>query len=127
MKLLKNFLGTILALVAVNAFGGGYYGLSGAKDIPLEWLKDSPFRSYFIPALFLFVVVGGSCLYASIAVFRNRKSGRTTSLLCGILMISWIMIQVSIIGYVSWMQPAIFITGIVVLLAAWNLRISKKA
>ncbi len=119
-KIIKNILGVILAIVAINAFGGGYYGMSGAKDIPLDWLNGSLFKSYFIPALFLFTVVGGTCLYSSIAVFWNWKNARTSSLLCGMLMISWILIQVAIIGYVSWMQPAIFIAGVSVIILAWN-------
>jgi hypothetical protein len=58
-------LGGLLALVAVNAFGGGYYGLAGAEGIPREWLAGSPFHSYFVPSLFLLVVVGGSCSRAA--------------------------------------------------------------
>ena len=34
---------------AINAFAGGYYGLSGAKGVPLEWLASSPFSDYFHP------------------------------------------------------------------------------
>ena len=60
MKIIRIILGTLLAIIALNALGGGFYGMMGAKEIPIEWLKGSPFKSYFIPALFLFVVVGGS-------------------------------------------------------------------
>ena len=118
MKFVQITLGVILAFVAVNAFGGGYYGMSGAKDVPLEWLNGSPFKSYFIPGLFLFTVIGGSCLFSSIAIFRNWKYAKTASFFSGIAMLLWITIQVAIIGYVSWMQPAIFITGISVLILA---------
>lgn len=119
MKLIQITLGVILAFVALNAFGGGYYGMAGAKSIPIEWLEGSPFRSYFLPGLFLFVAVGGLCLFSSVAVFKNRKIGRSGSFMSGILMLSWILVQVSIIGYVSWMQPAIFITGLVILALTW--------
>ena len=122
MKIIRIALGTILAIIAVNAFGGGYYGMAGAKDIPTEWLEGSPFSSYFIPALFLFVVVGGACLFTSIAVFKQWKMARSGSFISGILMLSWILVQLSIIGYVSWMQPAIFIAGLCVLALAWLLR-----
>lgn len=119
MKAVQISLGVLLAFVALNAFGGGYYGMSGAKDVPLEWLEGSPFKSYFFPSLFLFVVLGGFSLYSSIAVFRNWKYARITALLCGILMLSWIGVQVAIIGYISWMQPATLIAGIIVLVLAW--------
>jgi len=52
----------LLAFVALNAFAGGYYGLSGAKGIPREWLTGRPFASYFIPGLFLLVVIGGAAV-----------------------------------------------------------------
>ena len=50
-------LGGLLAFGALNAFAGGYYGMSGAEDVPREWLEGSPFEDYFIPGLILFLVV----------------------------------------------------------------------
>lgn len=126
-KLLQRILGGILFFVAINAFGGGYYGIAGAKGIPLEWLKGSPFTSYFLPALFLFAVVGGLCLYSAIAVFKQWKSALTCAFMSGILLLSWILVQIYVIGYVSWMQPAIFITGLTILALTWLLRSEKKS
>ena len=37
---LRYLLGGLLTFGAINAFGGGYYGLSGAKGVPTDWLKD---------------------------------------------------------------------------------------
>ena len=70
---MKNALGILLLFLALNAFGGGYYGMAGAKDVPVEWLEGSPFNNYFLPALILFVIVGGSSLTASLLVFRKHK------------------------------------------------------
>jgi hypothetical protein len=70
-KFVRYFLGTLLAFFALNAFGGGYYGMAGAEGVPLELLEGSPFSSYFIPSLILFLVVGGVSLFASIAVFAR--------------------------------------------------------
>ena len=71
---LRYLLGGLLAFGAINAFGGGYYGLSGAEGVPTEWLEGSPFSDYFIPSLVLFTVVGGSFLFAAIAVFSGSVS-----------------------------------------------------
>lgn len=57
-KLVRYTLGVLLLLIAINAFGGGYYGMAGAKNVPVEWLKGSFFRNYFIPGLILFVFIG---------------------------------------------------------------------
>ena len=36
-------LGGLLTFGALNALGGGYYGLTGAVGVPTEWLEGSPF------------------------------------------------------------------------------------
>jgi hypothetical protein len=41
-------LGLLLGFGALNAFGGGYYGMAGAEGIPTAWLAGSPFHDYFI-------------------------------------------------------------------------------
>ncbi len=111
-------MGILLLVLAVNAIGGGIYGMAGAKDIPAEWLNGSPFSDYFIPSLFLFVVIGGSCLVSAILVLGRRHMARQASFFCGILLLAWIMIQFYIIGYVSLLQPAIFLSGILILVLA---------
>src|SRR5687768_13830790 len=57
---LRASLVALLALVGVNALAGGYYAVSGAPGVPVEWLRGTPFQSYLIPGLILFCVVGGS-------------------------------------------------------------------
>lgn len=115
-------LGVLLAFVALNAFGGGYFGMSGAEGVPREWLEDSPFKDYFIPGLFLFVIVGGSFLSAAIAVFARSPKARLFAVGAAILVLAWLVVQVAIIGYVSWMQPATTIAAIIVLILARFLR-----
>lgn len=116
---LRYFLGALLAFIAFNAFGGGYYGMVGAEGVPREWLMGSPFKSFFVPSLILFVVVGGSFLAASIAVFARSQLAPLLSLLAGSIALIWIVVQVSIIGYVSWLQPAVFLAGLLVLALSW--------
>jgi hypothetical protein len=115
MKLLRILLAVLIAIIFINAVAGGYYGMTGAENVPIEWLKGSPFKSYFIPSLFLFVIIGGSCAIASVALFRNSQSQRFLSLICGFLLLGWIVIQLAIIGYVSWMQPAILISALIII------------
>ena len=118
VKLRRYLLGSLLLLMAVNAFGGGFYAMAGAKDVPVEWLKESPFPDYFIPGLFLFLVIGGSALLATVAVFGRHRLARSAALFCGVTVLLWIIIQVIIIGYVSWMQPATAIAASLILLLA---------
>ena len=68
-RVLRFILGGSLAFMAVNAVGGGCYGLAGAKGVPVEWLVGSPFADYSVPSLILLIVVGGSSLAAAITIF----------------------------------------------------------
>jgi hypothetical protein len=115
-------LGVLLAFVALNALGGGYYGMAGAQGVPAKWLDGSPFSSYFVPSLILFVVVGGSFLVASIAVFAGWRLGRAAAVGAALIAFGWLAVQVAIIGYVSWMQPTTAAAALLVLLLASRLR-----
>jgi hypothetical protein len=114
-------LGGLLAFGALNAFGGGYYGLSGAEGVPLEWLNGSPFTDYAIPSLILLVVVGGCFLVAATAVFAGTRIARFMAFTAGFVVLGWLAVQVEIIGYVSWMQPTTAIAGVLILILAWKL------
>jgi len=119
--LVRYILGALLGFGALNAIGGGFYGLSGAEGVPIAWLNGSPFADYFIPSLILLVIVGGSFLIASIAVLAGRRISRTAALAAGAILLAWIAVQVAVIGYVSWMQPATAAAGVVVIVLAWLL------
>jgi hypothetical protein len=112
MKALRVLLVALLALVTLNALGGGIYGLSGAPAVPVAWLQGSPFHSYFVPSLVLLVVVGGSQLVAGVLLVARPRWGVPAAILAGTILVGWIVVQVAIIGYVSWMQPASFAAGL---------------
>jgi len=127
---IRYSLGSLLTFGALNAIGGGYYGLSGAEGVPTEWLEGSPFSDYFIPSLILLVVVGGSFVIAAIVVFAGLRIARVASLAAGLVVLGWLVAQVAIIGYVSWMQPTTAVAGVLVLLLTWllpDLRDAKSA
>jgi hypothetical protein len=113
---IRYLLGALLTFGAINAFAGGYYGLSGAKGVPLEWLEGSPFTDYFIPSLILLVVVGRAFSVAAIAVFMRSRLARVSAYAAGTVVLVWIGVQLAIIGYVSWMQPTTFLAGVFVLI-----------
>ena len=116
--IVRASLGALLGLVALNAFAGGWYGLRGARGVPLEWLAGSPFHTYFVPSLLLVVVIGGAFAAASIAVFTAVRYARKLAFAAGLLVLAWLAAQVGIIGYVSWMQPTTAAAGLLVLALA---------
>jgi hypothetical protein len=115
----KTFLVALHFVVGINALAGGYYGLSGAPNVPLEWLQGSPFNSFFVPSLFLFLVVAGSQLWAAIALAARQARAKKVSALSGLILLTWICAQVAIIGYVSWLQPAMGIAALTTIYLSW--------
>jgi hypothetical protein len=114
-------LGVLMAFGALNAFGGGWYGMSGAPNVPKEWLSGTPFRDYFIPSLLLFTVVGGAFLVGAVASFARLPFARAAALAAAVVVLVWIATQVSMIGYVSWMQPTTAAAGVLMLVLASRL------
>ncbi len=89
--------------------------MAGAAGVPMAWLDGSPFTSYFVPSLVLFVLVGGATLAASVLVFTRSRYGRAGAIGAGLVMLGWIVVQLAIIGFVSWLQPAVAVVSLVVL------------
>lgn len=109
-------LGIMLLLITINAFAGGYYGMAGPKNIPREWLGRTPFSNYLIPSLFLFLIIEGSSLVAAIPIFRRHPLGTKIAFFSAAIIIFWLIVQVMMIGYVSWMQPATASIALVIIL-----------
>jgi hypothetical protein len=112
----RRLLSLLLLILALNAFGGGIYGMAGAASVPVSWLRHTPFSSYFLPGLILFAVIGLTALRAAVCLFRGSPRGRHHAILAGLLTLGWIFVQLLLIGYVSWLQPFIVILSLVILL-----------
>lgn len=119
--------GILLLIIALNALGGGWYGMAGAENVPPEWLHGSPFHSYFIPSLFLFIGIGLLFLYTSILVFKKSLQSRKLTLLCSFILSVWIIIQMGIIGYVSWLQPAMLLAALVMFILSRQIFPGKES
>jgi hypothetical protein len=126
-RAVQSALGILLAFVALNAFGGGFYGLAGAVGVPREWLARSPFSDYLVPSLLLLFIVGGAFLGAAFAVFAGLPGARRLSAAAGVVALVWIAAQVAIIGPVSWLQPAVALAGVVVVLLARGLPVPAES
>jgi hypothetical protein len=117
----RKLLGSFLLFIGCNALGGGIYGLAGAKDVPLSLLKGTPFNSFFIPSLLLMTIVSTSCLFAGMALLKNLSYGTRASWIAGIILLTWISVQVVLIGNISWMQPAIGFAAVLILFLNYKL------
>jgi hypothetical protein len=83
--------------------------------------RGRPLLDYFVPSLILLVVVGGSLPVAAIAVLAALRIARLAGFTVGLVVLAWLVAQMAIIGYVSWMQPTTAIAGVLVLVLASRL------
>jgi hypothetical protein len=100
---------SVIALMCALGFQGlsglaGGVGLIGdptgaALSIPQEWLMDSPFRDYRVPGLILLTGLGVLPLVVAGAVWSAARWALAASLLIGLMLVVWIGVQISIVGY----------------------------
>ena len=108
--------------VALNAVAGSVYLFGGAPEWPREWLDRTPFDSWLIPGAILLVAVAGTMVAAAWTTWRRLEIGASMSLFAGLVLLVWITVETSMLGYVSWMQPATFLAALLTLALAWRLR-----
>jgi len=125
--LVRLTIGVSEAFIALSAIAGGIVLLAGAyKDgilieaggrgqFPLEWLQNTPFSDYTIPALILAIVVGGSALVGAVTIFTSREIGVLASLVAGLIMAGYIVVEVVMLRQgVSWIEGLYFGLGLAI-------------
>jgi hypothetical protein len=97
-KPVRITIGLLAAFIALTAGAGGIAILTGLDPFPPEWLAGTPFHTYTIPALLLSVVVGGSSLVAAVAIFTGRAIDLIASMVAGLIMAGYIVVEVLILN-----------------------------
>jgi hypothetical protein len=126
-KLVRIMIGVLAAFIALSAIGGGIVLLAGTYQdgvlieaggrgqFPLEWLQNTPFSNYTIPALVLAFIVGGSSLIATVTVFASREVGVLASMAAGLIMAGFIVVEVVMLKQgISWIEGLYFGFGLVI-------------
>lgn len=113
----KLILGIIQVIVAVGAIPAGYSMIVEPDGTGLGMttaiLKGSPFKDFFIPGLFLFLVNGILNLAGAVMAFLKYKHTWLIGLGLGSALIIWILVQIYSVGLTHFLQPVYFITGII--------------
>jgi hypothetical protein len=106
-------------IFVISAVGGGLGLLTGSLELPDEWLDSTPFDGYAIPAVILAVVVGGSWLAATWAVWARHPLAPLVSVAAGVVQLGWFAVQIALLGYISWMQPFYAALALITIALAW--------
>jgi hypothetical protein len=99
MKMIKISLFILHLLVAIFAFLGGWAAISRPLDpfgISTDMLANSPFDTFLIPGLLLFIVIGFGQLAAAFIIFRSHYQAYVSFFTGGVLVI-WLLVQVLMI------------------------------
>jgi len=111
-RILLVVLETLMGLAAVVS-GPALIATDGL-GMPAEWMANSPFRNYAVPGLVLLAVGLVNLAGAFLVLSRNRWAV-PASAVAGLLWVGWFVVQVVVVGLVSWQQPFYFVVGLVIL------------
>lgn len=122
--------GILLALFLLNGVGaiaGGIAVMRDAMPFPNVWLQGTPFHSYFIPGLILFLAVGGSQFAGAYAIFRCHPLAERIAMFSGLVLTGWMIGELALIGFQAPIQ--VWFAGVGLLEFGWSfarLRHSKS-
>jgi intracellular septation protein A len=105
------------AFIALTAIITGMAVLINGPSViqmPLEWLRNTPFSDYTIPMLILVIVVGGSSLVAAATVFIRREWSVLLSAAAGLMMVGFEVVQIALIQKLSWLQGLYLVLGVAI-------------
>jgi len=97
-KLLRILLILLDGFLALTAFAGGIGLLADLNAPPVEMLAGSPLKSYTVPGLALFIIVGGAALVATIIMIRRHPMAALVSAVAGGIIIIFEIVEVMAIG-----------------------------
>ena len=130
-KSLFIWLGVLQAFIGVGAVAGGL-GLalepSGANlGMPLELLEETPFATFLIPGIVLFVVNGLGSLAGAVGSFARHRYAGHAAIVLGAFLMSWIVVQVYWFAGFHWLHWLYLGLGLVELALGWSVRRSVRS
>jgi hypothetical protein len=122
---LFNGLGVLQAFVGVGAVAGGLALVlepSGESlGTPIELLEKTPFATFLVPGIVLFIVNGLGSLAGAVASFARQRYAGEIAVALGAFLIAWILVQVSWMAP-HWLHALYFALGVLEAALGWSVR-----
>lgn len=115
---IRSTLIVLEVFLAVAAIAGA---ILAVPTTSLDLLRGSLFSSYLVPALALGILVGGASLLAALALLMRHQAGVLLSLVSGIFLVVFEVVEVGTIGPQHPLQPLCLILGTAIVLLAMAL------
>ena len=112
--------GVLQSLIGIGAVICGALLVIGPDgrylQMPIDLLRNSPFRNFLIPGLILFLVNGVGNIVSPLLRDKIYRIAGFTGMFFGFGLIIWLFVQINMIGGGSWLQYLYFVLGILQLL-----------
>ncbi len=126
-------LAILLLLIGVGSLISGpllFLSPSGhLLQLPIELLKGTPFANYFLPGIILLMFVGVYPIFVGYSLLKRppwrwpdviNPSKRfhwawTASWAAGVILLIWIITEILLLGYISFLQPLVIVWGIILI------------
>jgi hypothetical protein len=118
---LRIALACIEFFIGVNGLVAGPMLIRDSWHLPMSWLARTPFRSWVIPGIALFVFVGIGEVVAALYLLAGGRYARELSVFAVVGLCAWIVVQVGWLRVFSVLQPTIFVVGAVIAVLALRL------
>jgi hypothetical protein len=105
-----------LLILALGAIGGAAFLVGDPDGSSMQWtvamLAGSPFSDFLVPGLILGGLFGvGSILVAGLGLARARIAP-FLAFAIGVAQMIWIVVELAIIGELSFLHPTMFLVGL---------------
>ena len=114
MRRIEKLCVIIHLFVGIGALGGGAVPIinpSSPMGMSAEALQNSPFTSFLIPGLLLFVVIGLGNLFAALSFFRQWELRPFISGFFAFALVMWLAIQCAMLQAVAALHVIFFCIG----------------
>ena len=120
----------LLLLLAITAiFGGGALIIDPSGNLigmPVSLLEHSPFTSFLIPGLILFLFNGVSSVAIAVLVMRKCRFYTELVMVQGIIQDVWIIVQLLLIRSIHFLHFIYFTVGTLLIITGAVLRKKTK-
>ena len=114
----------IIVLLLLNGIGAVYGGLSlmirpdgSGLGMSLRWLQNSPFHTYLIPGIVLFIFNGISSIWVFMSVIAKYKYAFLWVAFQGAVLVLWILIEMILMQTIHFLHITLGIIGLTLLIS----------
>lgn len=112
----------LLAFLGFGAVGGGVALILSPDGSAMHWdrsmLAGSPFADFLVPGLILVGLFGLGSLATAITGLRRAPIAPFLAFAIGCAQMIWIVVELAIIGQLSFLHPTLFAIGLAIAAAA---------